>query len=280
MKIIQTDETLMAYVPNVVTAVEGEKPLFDKIEQWLSDSEEWACRTFTGKETMDAIAAAPTTEAWRHIASLIVVNALRMAIPSLDLIITPNGFGVVSNQNVAPASKERIERLIMQMASNRDHFINMLLNDLRLREDWRETEQYAWFSSSLLQVPKACVVGAADRIRDGMQWETFLQLRERAITIEDAIAEKWISPGVMTQLREELLGKPYSTVKDVAIKVRACVFNELRGNPRNHWDLDRITNFIRNHGDLFPAWETSETAKLYNEPTVFRNKKDSPGYFF
>lgn len=280
MKIIKTNETLMAYVPNVVTTVEGEDSLYDKIEQWMSDSEEWVNHKLTGAATMDAIAADPTSEVWRHLASLIVVDALGRAIPSLDLVITPNGFGIVSNQNVAPASKDRVERLILQMNSQRDHFINMLLDDLCRHTDWQGSEQRQWFASSLLQFPKICVQGAADRVREGQQWHTFLQLRERAITIEDAIAEKWISPGVMTQLREELLGKPYSTVKEVAIKVRACVFNELRGNPRNHWDLDRITNFIRNHGDLFPAWETSETAKLYNEPTVFRNKKDSPGYFF
>lgn len=281
MRIVKTNKTLLALIPNVVTTVEGETPLIDKIEQWLLAAEDWVTNTFTGDTIMDDLDKAPSSEMWRHTASLVVCEALRNAIPSLDVVLTPNGFGIVSNSNVAPASKDRVERLINQMATQRDAFINLLLRDLRQREDWRETEQYAWFSSSLLQSPKACVAGAADRIREGKQWETFLQLRERAILIEDAIAEKWISPEVMTQLRAVLLNTGLQpTAHQVALKVRSCVFQELRGNPRNHWDLDRIVNFIRHNGDVFPAWETSETAKLYNEPTVFKNKKDSPGYFF
>ena len=280
MRIVKTDKMLKAFVPNVVTTVEGETPLIDKIEQELLAAEDWVSLTFTGEAILDGLDKTPTEDIWRHTASLVVCEALRNAIPNLDVVLTPNGFGIVSNGNVAPASKERIERLMNQLAAQRDLFINLLLRDLCYREDWRATEQYTWFSSSLLQSPKACVHGAADRVRAGQQWEQFLQLRERAILIEDAIAEKWISPEVMTQLREVLLTGLNPTVHQVALKVRACVFQELRGGGRNHWDLDRIVNFIRNNGDLFPAWDASETAKLYKEPTVFRNKKNSPGYFF
>ena len=282
MKVITSNEILMAMVPNVVTTVEGEKPLFEKISHQLELSEAWARDTFTGAEVLDAIADEPSSDTWRYLASLIVSDALRRAIPSLDIVLTPNGFGIVSNSNVAPASKERIERLIQQMASQRDYFINMLLNDLCRLTAWPESQQYAWFASSLIQIPKVCVGAVYDRIREGQQWDLFLQLRERAITIEDAIAEKWISYDVMTQLRTEMLAisNPNNEVFQVARKVRACVYNELRGNSRNHWDLDRVVNYIRNHPDLFPAWEGSDTAKLYNNPPVFKNKKDSPGYFF
>ena len=282
MKIITSNEILMEMVPNVVTTVEGEKPLFEKISHQLEQSEAWARDTFTGAEVLDAIADERSSDTWRYLASLVVSDALRRAIPSLDIVLTPNGFGIVSNSNVAPASKERIERLIQQMASQRDHFINMLLNDLCRSTAWPESQQYAWFASSLIQFPKVCVGAVYDRIREGQQWDLFLQLRERAITIEDAIAEKWISYDVMTQLRTEMLaiGNSHTEVFQVARKVRACVYNELRGNSRNNWDLDRIVNYIRNHPDLFPAWEGSDTAKLYDNPPVFKNKKNSSGYFF
>lgn len=282
MKIITTNETLTALIPNVVATVEGEQPLIDKIDPWLTAAEDWVMETFTGLSEMESIAEDPASTVWEHMAQLTVTEALRRAIPSLDIVLTPNGFGIVSNQNVAPASKDRIERLINQMASQRDHFINMLLNDLCRSTAWTESQQYAWFASSLIQFPKVCVGAVYDRIREGQQWDLFLQMRERAITIEDAIAEKWISYDVMTQLRTEMLAisNPNNEVFQVARKVRACVYNELRGNSRNHWDLDRIVNYIRIHPDLFPAWEGSDTAKLYNNPPVFKNKKNSSGYFF
>lgn len=280
MKVITSNEILMAMVPNVVTTVEGEKPLFEKISHQLELSEAWARDTFTGAEVLDAIADERSSDTWRYLASLVVSDALRRAIPSLDVVLTPNGFGIVSNNNLAPASKERIERLIQQMASQRDYFINMLLNDLCRSTAWTESQQYAWFASSLIQIPKVCVGAVYDRIREGQQWDQFLQLRQRAITIEDAIAEKWISYGVMQQLRVELMTVNNATVHQVALKVRSCVFNELRGLQRNHWDLDRIVNYIRNNADIFPTWATSDTARLYNNPPVFKNKKNSSGYFF
>lgn len=280
MKIVTSNEILMAMVPNVVTTVEGEKPLFEKVALQLELSEAWARESFTGQTVLDEIADEPSSDGWKYLASMIVCDALRRAIPSLDIVLTPNGFGIVSNSNVAPASKERIERLITQMASQRDHFINMLLADLRTRESWRDSDTFKWFTASLIQAPENCVVAVYDRVRDGQQWDRFLQLRERAITIEDAIAEKWISYPVMMQLRMELASVNNATVHQVALKVRACVLSELYGNARNHWVLDRIVNYIRKNADIFPDWATSDTAKLYNDPTVFRNKKDSSGYYF
>lgn len=280
MKIIKTNETLTALIPNVVTTVEGEQPLIDKIDRWLTDAEDWVMVTFTGATVMEEIADDPASMVWEHLAQLVVTEALRNAIPSLDVVLTPNGFGIVSNNNVAPASKDRIDRLISQMAAQRDHFINMLLADLKCRSSWRDSHQFAWFTESLISWPKACVTAVNDRIREGQQWDQFLQLRQRAYTIEDAIAEKWISYGVMQQLRVELMTVNNATVHQVALKVRSCVFNELRGQQRNHWDLDRIVNYIRNNADVFPTWATSHTARLYNNPPVFKNKKDSPGYFF
>ena len=40
-----------------------------------------------------------------------------------------------------------------------------------------------------------------------------------------------------------------------------------------------LVNIIREHSDIFLAWHSSETAKLYS-PAVFRNKKQSSGYWF
>ena len=41
----------------------------------------------------------------------VYATAAYNALPTLDLVATPNGFGVVSNQNIAPASKERVAAL-------------------------------------------------------------------------------------------------------------------------------------------------------------------------
>lgn len=280
MKIITDNATLLRLLPNVLTSVEGETPLYDKVHPWLVIAEQWVSERFTGAAVLDAIAADPDTTIWQQTAILIMSEAMRQAIPSLDVVLTPNGFGIVSNQNVAPASKERVERLIESMTAGRDLNIDYLLDSLSEREDWQQTKQRDWFCQTLLQSPRDAELGVYGPEWTGRRWEAFIELRERARNIEAAIAEKWVSESLMGRLRLSLRS-PGALHDDVtlALRVRDCVFIELKGEPRNHRMLDRIVNYVRQQPEEYPEWAESETARLF-DPPVFRNKKDSKGYFF
>ena len=112
-KLIYNDDTLRQCLPNVFATVKGEMSLFDKVKVDIDLAEHWVIETFTSIKTFGAIQGYVDSNPTKIItAKLIASEALRRAIPSLDLVLTPNGFGVVSNQNVAPASKERVDRLI------------------------------------------------------------------------------------------------------------------------------------------------------------------------
>ena len=43
---------------------------------------------------------------------VVVTKAYADALPSLDIVVTPTGIGVVNTETIAPASKERVERLV------------------------------------------------------------------------------------------------------------------------------------------------------------------------
>ena len=280
MKIITDNTTLLDLVPNVLTTVEGEKTLYDKLEPWLITAEQWVCDTFTGSQELETIAADSTTTVWQQVANVIACEAMRQAIPSLDVVLTPNGFGIVSNQNVAPASKERVERLIESMTAGRDLNIDYLLDSLSEREDWQQTKQRDWFCQTLLQSPRDAELGVYGPEWTGNRWEAFIELRERARNIEAAIAERWVSEALMERLRQAII-TPGSPSKDaaLALRLRDCVFAELKGEPRRCRMLDSVVNYVRQQPEEYPEWADSDTAKLF-DPPVFRNKKDSSGYFF
>ena len=280
MKIITDNTTLLDLVPNVLTTVEGEKTLYDKLEPWLITAEQWVCDTFTGSQELETIAADSTTTVWQQVANVIACEAMRQAIPSLDVVLTPNGFGIVSNQNVAPASKERVERLIESMTAGRDLNIDYLLDSLSEREDWLQTKQRDWWCQTLLQSPRDAELGVYGPEWTGNRWEAFIELRERARNIEAAIAERWVSEALMERLRQAII-TPGSPSKDaaLALRLRDCVFAELKGEPRRCRMLDSVVNYVRQQPEEYPEWADSDTAKLF-DPPVFRNKKDSSGYFF
>ena len=280
MKIITDNNRLLALVPNVAITVEGEQTLLDKLTPWLNTAEQWVENKLTGENVLTDIAVDPTTNVWQQVAGLIVAEALRQAIPSLDLVLTPNGFGIVSTQDVAPASKERVERLIDKMTARRDYLIDMLIDSLMQRQDWQETPQRAWFAQSLLQWPKMVVTDVCGNNFDGDRWAKFLELRGRAVNIEAEIAERWVSDELMQRLRDTVLDSN-TDVDDMHLagRVARCVLDELQGLPRKTHVLDRIVDYIRKRPDEYPEWQESTTARLF-EPPLFRNKKESTGYFF
>lgn len=104
--LINDNDTLRKYVPNTLKAVAGELSLFDKIQYHLLQAEQWLTDTFVSSDTMSRIRTYSDSTPLLHYCRIITAaEAMLHAVPQLDLILTPNGFGIVSNQNIAPASK-------------------------------------------------------------------------------------------------------------------------------------------------------------------------------
>ena len=141
--IISNDFELRRFIPNVMSTVEGEGSLYEKIEPYMGLVEVSLSDIFIGPEMLANPRSMP--EALRNAASVYVANeAFRMAVPSLDLVLTPNGFGIVNNQNVVPASKERIERLMFSLAQMRDKAVSTMVIALADIDGYAETPQGEW----------------------------------------------------------------------------------------------------------------------------------------
>ena len=90
------------------------------------------------------------------LSKIVADHAFLNAIPSLDLVLTPNGFGIVSNTNVVPASKERIERLVGSLETERDANLEQLLLRLASRNDWQQSSQGKYFAATLFPFLGLC----------------------------------------------------------------------------------------------------------------------------
>ena len=275
--LIQNDETLRHYMPNVFAVVKGETSLFDKVAPFLNSAEQWLITNFCSLKTFNVICGYtddnPTKVTARRIA---VCEALRNAVPSLDLVLTPNGFGVVSNQNIAPASKERVARLVTSLAEQRDDLLELFITMLVGASKWKESEQYGFFSASLFpNIDLASLCGC-----NSNRWEKYLELRPKAIDIEDSLAEEFFSPELMYKFRLAVIGGSVSATAEPIVRgIKAQVVDVLLGKPISTRRMVDLVNIIRNDKNSFPEWHNSATAKLF-APPVFKNSKKSAGYFF
>jgi hypothetical protein len=134
---------------------------------------------------------------------VIASHAFMAAVPSLDLVLTPNGFGIVSNTNVVPASKERIERLQASLEAERDCNLEQLLLRLASRNDWQQSSQGKYFAATLFPSLGLCRRLA---IREHI-WDEYQHLHDRLIKIENVLAETYFSQEQMTVFRQHVMNQ-------------------------------------------------------------------------
>lgn len=276
-KLITNDDTLRQYLPNVFATVKGEVSLFDKVKVDINLAENWVIETFVSTNTFNTICGYAEDNPIKIItAKLIATEALSWAIPSLDLALTPNGFGVVSTQNIAPASKERVNRLIGSLADYRDECIGNILPALGGESQWLTSSQALFFGETLF--PDLAIT---DQVKGtGSKWERYLALRPKILDIEASLAEEFFSPELMVRLRNEVLRKTHTAdLARVINAIRGQVVDLLNGGLIRMRDMIDVVNHIRCYPDLFPEWHASETAKLFSPP-IFTNLKTNKGYWF
>lgn len=276
-KLITNDDTLRQYLPNVFATVKGEVSLFDKVKVDINLAENWVIETFVSTNTFNTICGYAEDNPIKIItAKLIATEVLSWAIPSLDLVLTPNGFGVVSTQNIAPASKERVDRLIGSLADYRDECIGNILPALGGESQWLTSSQALFFGETLF--PDLAIT---DQVKGtGSKWERYLALRPKILDIEASLAEEFFSPELMVRLRNEVLRKTHTAdLARVINAIRGQVVDLLNGGLIRMRDMIEVVNHIRCYPDLFPEWHASETAKLFSPP-IFTNLKTNKGYWF
>lgn len=276
-KIVSSDEELRQYLPNSFAVVAGEMPLCDKLADHLAIAENWVIDTFTSSKTFNTICGYTLDNPIRVLtARLVVAEAMLRAIPALDLVLTPNGFGVVNTTTIVPASKDRVERLMQSFFDYRDICIEQLLPKLKGASQWLNSEQAVFFRRTLfqdLEVTNA-VPGS------GTKWQRYLELIPQITDIEFSLAEDYFSHELMEDLRLYLQRDELDESKRFLIKgIRLQVINALRGDPFSANALAALVNHIRKRTEAYPQWVYSDTAKLF-APPVYHNTKKSAGYWF
>ena len=281
-RLITNDEQLRRYLPNAFATARGETPFFDRVLPWLETAERWLFSQFVGDGYADTFLTLDPDEPVRVTAACVVVHeAMMRAVPSLDLVLTPNGFGIVSNQNVAPASRDRVARLIASLEASRDDCIEQLVAYLFRITEWYGTTIRHWFTATLFPfIDLANLCGFTDH-----RWANYLGLRSKAIDVEQRLAEEYISPEQLAVFRSEVM----TMLSDLTVatshhfriieQLRHAVVAVLQGNQVPVQSLRDIVDFMRKNETSFPHFRNSATYKLF-KPPVFENKKQANGYWF
>lgn len=89
----------------------------------------------------------------KKVQRIISVQAFLASIPEMDLILTDAGFAVTENDQMAPASQQRVQALIQSLSAklddSKDRLVLYLLRSSEY-ESWRGTEEFERLSEGLI----------------------------------------------------------------------------------------------------------------------------------
>lgn len=258
--------------------------LIDKLDTFIVKSrhqvrELMGDELFARLDTKEFEAGKPDgTDEWSTLsamASYICLNAYEEAIPSLDLVLTSTGFGVVSNQHVAPASADRVRNLRTQIAAERDDALDMLLSLLRDFEEWRDSDQAQMIFSSLFW-HGADMTHFPDMQR--AHRSDLIAARPKIAAGEEAL-KRVISPELFEALCGDIRKKANSVRRESFIThCRRFVARAADGLDTTQQRLSLIA-YLDRFLEYFPEYEGSSAYKA-NHFTPYENRRHDSCYFF
>ena len=261
MKFIQNNTALVQFTPNVISPVEGEEDLFTKIQSFIQLTEAWFESRIATYKQLSALEN--SEELLTFARTAIASDAYRRAIPSLDVVLTANGFGIVSNQTIAPASRDRINALLDSLEAQCDAAIEMLIlhapDALLLRPSLfrgYEAVRLLGKSKHLLQ--------------ELFTYET------QIASAENHFASHAISRDILEQLRgmRDKCPAPHCILLTM---VQHAVISYIQGEDcRRH--MKDMVDFIRKHPEDYPNWADSQAAVHWQDHT-YKNDKSKGGFW-
>ena len=285
--LIPNNNMLLQFVPNVLKSVQGETLLFDKIAPHLEVAEAWLTTTFLSEAVLTellSVSENANNKLLHYARMAVVAEAMLHAVPQLDLVLTPNGFGVVSNTNIAPASKERVERLLLSLEKMRDDTLSILLPLLANTGAWATSDPCLYFEQTLypwLDLPRK--LGSTEHA-----WQRYQELHSKLIAIEERLAHDFFSCELQNVLRKANLHNDWENTasaphyRSAWQHIFAIVLFMLREEEANppFASCIEVVNSLRNAPDgIFKEWKLSDTAALF-ENHGYKNDKRKGGYWF
>lgn len=260
---------------------------FDDLKTYVKSAENWLKLEVIGNKlflTLKSSLESSTGEADDTLLSLcrnIVANhAYWDAIPFLDLVHSPNGFGVVQNNNLVPASKERVAALRTQCIVRRDNEVESLLDYLEATPKYHED----WKSSSTFSILSDCLITTAKELSIYAEWEgtrkDFLKLRPTLIQLTISKIQPIISRDYVNELIEMQRENGVDGDDMVVISLLKQVLGSLiiGNNEAAKQALEDAVNYMDGSKDSFPSYfESKEFAA--RSAANYENTKDNPIFF-
>lgn len=201
------------------------------------------------------------------------------ALRHLDLVLTDSGFGVVSNDHIAPASAERVSKLEEALWIASDKSQCDMIRELILVQNWgtqpSTTHVVNILMWDILEAPDMCGVGEVTH-------KTWVELKRDIFDAEFKLALV-IGYEVLTELLQATVKNNPTEVQRIAIEIVKAAVASMVANKDNQEVIKqmkaRVINWFDAHKDDFETYTNSGAYKA-RQVKRHENTQNSPAYFF
>ena len=275
--ILQNKEQFIRYIPTAAASDWRDMETFrDSAERWLKNE-------ILGRVLYEELEADAEREQYQELSDLcckvISLDAYHRAIPFLDLVQNANGFGVVSNQNLAPASRERVNRLIQETALQRDDETEVLLDYLEDTPAFHDS----WKGSKAYSVLSDCLVMTARELKRLCKWsgsrEEFLKLKPMLTLQMYSVLGRWVSRAYIDELLEQQRDNDVTEENaGVLNMLKFALANYVTGNLKDADDFrDEAVSLMDARPEAYPTYANSKEYRTRHQNN-YENSADSPIY--
>ena len=211
------------------------------------------------------------------IVGAVCCRAYADTIPHLDLILTDSGFGVVSTDNITPASADRVNRLRTRLLDVYDEAVDSLLGSLRAHIEWRDTDIAKEIFSTFFWSGEYFRKAAFPEIyrRDCAKYRPLVTIAEaklRGIVGDELIDE------LLAGIRTNEISSLQTQLVILIHGIISAEITEAHTADALHL-VQTMLRFLDTHIDSFPTYKAS-SAYAARTGAKFENKKENPAYFF
>lgn len=210
---------------------------------------------------------------------LVCVDAFVRTCRSLDLVLTATGFGIVSTESTAPASKSRVDALIEELSLEELDLIDEMIQELMKIEGWGQTEQAQMRVPTFFYRPSQMHLTTLKLTTDN--WHKAFGLASTASALlRNEISDEYMDE-LLQKMRTNSMGNADIIIvqKCVAFMADYISLHDIRGGIPNELLLRQVVHQLESYLESYPTYTNSELyARRHAER--YRNKKEDPSFFF
>ncbi|MDA3867016.1 MAG: hypothetical protein PF489_09765 [Salinivirgaceae bacterium] len=276
--LVSTIETLQKHIATIVSNN------YEKYESYIEDANAWVRRELLGStlyDTVKDLASSDSThgELVKRAERVVAHKAYLDAVPFLDLIETDSGFAVIKTDSKAPASKERVNKLVegikVKLSDAIDELIDYLEDNEMYHEAWKVSLAYSLLTDTFIPT-----------LREFNRYAHFegnrldyIKAKPRMLDIMNNVMSPVISSELIDEITEQLKDDditPKNLLLVDKLKYAFALFTIGQERSASAY-LNKVRKIIIAAPDDYPAFANSELyAKIIvqtsfeNSGTIFR----------